>query len=185
MILRPLLRLLPLALAASCASGHRYHDVNMDFGVVKTVAVVPFTNLSRDTQAADRVRDVFSSLLLSTGSIYVLPHGEVLRAISRSGVGAHPPSSEDVMKLGKALAADAVITGTIKEYGELRSGNSMANVISVSVQMQETATGRVVWSASTTRGGIGVWERLLGGGGEPMNLITEAAVHDLLAKLFK
>jgi len=158
----------------------------MDFGSVKTVAVLPFQNLSRDSLAGERVRDVFTNTLLATGAVYVLPQGEVARAIARTGV-ANPtaPSVEEVTKLGQGLKVDAIITGVVKEYGEVRSGSAVANTCSVSTQMLETATGKVVWSASTTRGGVGMGDRLLGGGGAPLNDVTEAAVHDLLDKLLK
>ncbi len=50
--------------------------------------------------------------------------------------------------------------------------------------MIETQTGKVVWTASSTKGGISVWDRLFGGGGKAMNEVTEEAVDDLLDKLF-
>ena len=50
------------------------------------------------------------------------------------------PSVEESVKLGQALKADAIITGVVKEYGEVRSGTTTANVVSVSIQMIETAT---------------------------------------------
>jgi hypothetical protein len=53
------------------------------------------------------------------------------------------------------------------------------------MQMIETQTGRVVWAASSTKGGITFGDRLLGGGGEPMNVVTEKAVDDIIDKLFK
>lgn len=173
-------------LACACASGHRYQDKKMDFGAIKTVAVLPFVNLSRDNLASERVRDVFSGMLLSTGAVYVLPSGEVGRAISRSNIQAPAtPAVEEVVALGKQLGVDALFTGTLKEYGEVRSGNSAANAISLSLEMFETQTGKVIWSASSTKGGISVGDRLLGGGGEPMDKVTEEAIHDLLGKLFK
>ncbi len=89
------------------------------------------------------------------------------------------------MKLGKILKVDGVFTGVVKEYGEVRSGASSGNIVSLSVQLLETATGKVVWSASTTKGGISVSGRLFGGGGAPLNDVTEEAVDDLLDKLFK
>lgn len=174
-----------LALAA-CASGRRYQDKSMDFGSVRTVAVMPFVNLTSSGTGNERVRDVFSNMLLATGAVYVLPSGEVARAASRTGVVVPAtPTREEAMNLGKALNAEAVITGVLKEYGEVRSGNSSANAIAVSVQMIETQTGKVVWAASSAKGGIGFWDRLLGGGGEPMNKVTEDASRDLLEKLFK
>lgn len=179
------LGLLALVPGACRSGGTRYHDANMDFGSIKTVAVLPLQNLSRDTQAGDRVRDVFVNTLLATGSMYVLPQGEVIRGLMRVGVqNAVAPSAEEVQKLGAVLKCDAVIGGVVKEYGEVRSGGAGANVVSASLHMFEAATGKVVWSASSTKGGITTTDRLFGGGGEPVNDVTEALVNDLLDKLF-
>jgi hypothetical protein len=173
-------------LSACASSGHRYQDRNMDFGAIKTVAVMPFQNLSRDNLAGDRVRDVFVSALLASEAVYVVPNGEVARALSKVGVpNATAPSADELVKLGTALKAEAIITGTVKEYGEVRSGTAVGNAISVSLQMQDTATGKVIWSGTTTKGGVSVSDRLFGGGGVPMNGLTEEAVDDLLNKLFK
>ncbi len=175
-----------LALAACFGHSNRYHDKNMDFGSITAVAVMPFANLSRDSQGAERVRDVFSTALLSTGALYVVPQGETVRALSKVGV-ANPaaPNVEETMKLGPMLKAEAIITGVVKEYGEVRSGGATSNVVSVSVQMLETSTGRLVWAGASTKGGVTFADRLLGGGGAPLNDVTEVAVDDLLDKLFK
>lgn len=178
---------LALSLAACATSGGRsYHDLNMDFGSVKTVIVLPFANLSRDAAAAERIRDAYSSALLATGALYVVPQGEVARALSRVAVSAPTaPTAEEVVKLGQLVKADAVFTGVVREYGETRSGTAVGNVVSVSVQLQESGTGKVVWSGVVTKGGIGFFDRLVGSGGAAMNDVTEAAVDDLIAKLFK
>ena len=95
------------------------------------------------------------------------------------------PSPEEIVKLGPIIKVQAVITGVVKEYGEVRSGTTSANLISLSLQMVETQTGKIVWTASTTKGGISIWDRLFGGGGQAMNDITDKAVNDLINKLFK
>jgi hypothetical protein len=158
----------------------------MDFNSIKTVAVVPFANLSRDTAAADRVRNVFANQLQATDTMYVLPYGEVSRGLARSGV-ANPAalSTEEVVKLAGLLKVDAVVGGVVSEYGEIRSTNSTGNVVSVSIEMYDGGTGKLVFSASTTNGGIGMGARLLGGGAAPLTDVTEEAVHALLAKMFK
>ena len=176
-----------LAFLIACAApAPRYQDKEMDFGSMRSVAVMPFANLARETVAGDRVRDVFVTMLLATGAVYVVPHGEVVRALGAITV-AQPssPSIDDVVKLGKVLKVDAIVTGTVREYGEVRSGSSSGNVVSLSIQIIETATGKVVWAASSTQGGVSTADRLLGSGGTPMNQATEAAVNDLLNKLFK
>jgi len=183
--LKPLFFLVPFLLSA-CATTDIYRDPNMDFGAIQIIAVVPFVNLSKDTIAGERVRDVFINKLLATGAVYVLPIGEVGRGIARAEIqNPAAPSQEEVVKLSGIIKAQAVITGAVKEYGEVRSGTSSANIISVSLQMMEGTQGKVVWTASTTKGGISIWDRLFGGGGRPMNDITDKAVDDLINKLFK
>jgi hypothetical protein len=177
-----------LALAAGCA--HRaqvaYHDPNMDFSLIQTVAVLPFENLTTHGTAAERVRDVFSTMLQATGAVYVLPPGEVTRGVRRAGL-ADPavPTAEEVAALARILNADVVITGTLREYGPVRSGSTSANLVSIGVRMMEAQTGRVVWSASSTRGGVTAGHRVFGGGGRPMNVVTSEAVDDLLDELFR
>lgn len=175
-----------LTLLAGCATGDVFVDPNMDFGSLRSVAVLPFDNLTQDDYAAARVRDAFANMLLASGAVYVVPPGEVARGLATIGrISPAGPSNEQVKKLAAALEVDALITGVVSEYGPVRSGAASANVVSVSVQMIEKSSGLVVWSASSTRGGITVWDRLLGGGGEPMNTVTEKAVNDLLDKLFQ
>ncbi len=178
--------LLAALAACSSTSRHRYQDSQMDFGAVRTVAILPFANLSRDNLAAERVRDVFANALLATGAVYVLPSGEVARGIEKASVAiATAPSAEETIKLSQALKADAIITGVVREYGDVRSGVASANVCSISLQMLEGTTGKVVWSAETTKGGVTFGDRLLGGGGAPLNDVTEAAVDDVIGKLLK
>ncbi|HMN03026.1 MULTISPECIES: GNA1162 family protein [Geobacter] len=178
--------LVALLLMQGCSHVEHFRDPNMDFGSIQSVAVMPFGNLSKDTQAAERVRDVFNTKLLATGALYVIPVGEVSRVTGVAGVmNPTAPTPEEVVKLAKMIKADAVITGMVREYGDVRSGSSMADVISLSLQVMEAQTGRVVWSASATEGGIGFTDRLLGGGGRPLNDVTEKAVDDLISKLFQ
>ena len=181
----PLLTLLCLAACAHSTSGV-FRDQNMDFAAIQSIAVMPLANQTREQTAADRVRDVFINKLLSTGAAYVLPIGEVKRGITRAGISdPTAPSPEEIVKFAGIVKADAVITGAVKEYGDVRSGTSSSTAIALSMQMLEAQTGRIVWSASSTKGGITLGDRLFGGGGEPMNVVTEKAVDDIIDKLFK
>ena len=175
-----------LLLIACAGSKSTYIDPNMDFGAVKSVAVMPFVSLAKDQIVAERVRDVFINRLLATGAVYVLPVGEVARGATRGEIqNPSSPSPEEAVKLGGIIKVQAIITGVVREYGEVRSGTTSANIISLSVQMIETQTGKVVWTDSSTRGGISIWDRLFGGGGKPMNKVTEKAVNDLIYRLLK
>jgi hypothetical protein len=162
-----------------------FKNPEMDFGSIQTVAVLPFTNLTREAMATERVRDVFMTMLQATGGVYVIPPGEVARGLARLNIERPTTlTAEEVVKFTKVANADAVIAGTVSEYGEVRSGTTSANVVSVSLQLMEAQTGKVVWTASSTKGGVAMTDRLFGGGGEPMNRVTQKAVDDLLDKLF-
>lgn len=178
-----------LLLLSSCASTKSTRDftnAQMDFSAVSSVAVLPFQNLTGDEQAAERVRDAFMGMLLATEAIYVLPPGEVTRGINRLNIRTPTtPSVDEVKKLRGMLEVDAVITGVLREYGTVRSGAAEANLVSLSLQMIETQTGTTVWSAVSTKGGVTMTHRLLGGGGRPMNDITIAVINDLLNQLFE
>jgi hypothetical protein len=161
-----------------------YRDPNMDFGSIQKVAVVPFSNLARDQVVSERVRDVFINRLLAADGVYVLPVGEAARGIEKiQPANPMAPTAEEVVKIGAFLKVDAVITGVVREYGEVRSGATTANIISMSIQVIEAGTGKVVWSASVTEGGVSFWARMFGGGGQPMNNVTQQAVDALLGKL--
>lgn len=179
-----------LVAGAACSARRHaevtYHDPNMDFSLVQKVAVLPFANLTQTPAAGERVRDVFTTMLQAGGSIYVLPPGEVARGVDRASlIKPSTPTAEECVNLGKILQVDAVITGVVREYGEVRSGTASANVVSMSVEMMETQSGKIVWSASSTRGGVSGADRLFGGGGQPMDEVTSEAVRDLLDQLFK
>jgi hypothetical protein len=182
--------LLALLLLPSCSSKKHgpvtYHDPNMDFSLVQSVAVLPFENLTNDSNAAGRVRDSFMIMLQATGALYVIPPGEVNRGVLRAGVGnPAEPTTEEITSVAKIISADAVITGTLREYGQARSGSASANIVSLSVEMIEAQTGRVVWSGSSTKGGVSTANRVFGGGGRPMDVVTAKAIDDLLDQLFE
>ena len=171
---------------SSTSSPPDYTSQQMDFSAVRSVAVLPLLNLSSDDQAGERVRDAFMGMLLATEAIYVLPPGEVARGINLAGMRMpQTPSIEEIIKLKTLLQVDAVITGVLREYGSVRSGSAEANLISLSLQMNETQTGSIVWSASSTKGGISMSDRMLGSGGQPMNDVTMQVINDLLDQLFE
>ena len=67
----------------------------MDFGSIKSVAVMPFANLSKDQLAGERVRDVFNTMLMASGAIYSIPSGEVARGVAAAGIANAASPSPD------------------------------------------------------------------------------------------
>lgn len=180
-----LLFIVGLLLAGCASTEHTYRNPTMNFGAIQNVAVMPLQNLTADDHAAERVRDAFIGMLLATEAMYVLPPGEVQRGIDRAGIGKPTmPPVEKVQALGKILQVNAVFTGVLREYGTVRSGQSQANFVSLSLQLMEVETGSIVWAGASTKGGITLADRMFGGGGDPMNVVTRDAINDLLDQLF-
>ena len=145
--------------------GSTYQDPEIDLSLVQTVAVLPFANLTADDKAGERVRDVFSTMMQATGAVYVVPPGEVAKALGRTRVGsANEPAPDEVIAVGSAVKADVVVTGVVREYGQVRSGNSTANAIALSVKIFATESGKVIWSGASTAGGVTASDRFFGGG---------------------
>ena len=134
-----------LAGCATTSDPPDYTSQQMDFSAVRSVAVLPFLNLSSDDQAGERVRDAFMGMLLATEAIYVLPPGEVARGVNLVGMRTpETPTIEEITKFQPLLEVDAVITGVLREYGPVRSGSAEANLLSLSLQMSETQTGTTI-----------------------------------------
>ena len=117
----PLILLVSFFFSACMSSGAYdvYRDENTDFGLVRTVAILPLSNLSKEDQAAERVRDVLFTMLMASSGIYVLPPGEVARGITVAGImNPTAPTSGEAVKLASSVKADVVITGVVREYGE-------------------------------------------------------------------
>ena len=186
LLLQMLLFFLFLLTACTTVPEGVYINHMVDFGALRKVAVMPLQNFSERDEGAEKVRDAYMSLLLASEAVYVLPSGEVARGIDRAGL-RYPvtPSEDEIKSLGSILGIDAVITGTLREYGTIRSGSSSANIVSLSLQLIETETASIIWSGSSTKGGITMTDRLFGGGGRPMNDVTIEVVNDLLDKLFQ
>lgn len=178
----------PAVGCASRAAHATYRDEAVDLDLVQTAAVLPFINLTSDEKAAERVRNVFSTMLQATGRVTVSPPGEIAKSLGRAGatgVKGEEPTLEVITNVGKAVQAEVVIVGTLLEYGPVRSGNSQANAIAFGVRMYEVESGRMIWTGSTTAGGVTASDRFFGGGGEPMEVVTEEAVKDLLDRMFR
>ncbi len=177
-----------LALAAGACGGLRttqFLHPDFNFAFVERVAVVPLENLSDDTQAATRATRLLVTELLASGAVEVVEPGEVRAALARIP-GADPtPSSEQVVALGKALGVQAVVTGSVTQSENMRSGTVVVPVVTVDLHLVETESGQPVWAATESVRGGGAGAKLLGTGGEPISETTRRCVRRLVRRLVR
>ncbi|MBI4849739.1 MAG: hypothetical protein HY808_14410 [Nitrospirae bacterium] len=159
---------------------------DIDFSYFKKVAVMPLDNLSNDRTAGEVVRQVVISELLSSGLVDVVVPGEVMAAVSELDIKNISSLSEKQIKaLGKALKVEALIMGSVEQYGESRSGNISAPEVTITLMMADAGTGNIIWSITTTRGGAGFMARHFGARSETMSETVLTAVREAIRTLAK
>jgi TolB-like protein/DNA-binding winged helix-turn-helix (wHTH) protein len=100
---------------------------------IRSLAVLPFENLSRDAEQeffADGMHDALITSLAKIGS---------LRVISRSSVMQYKRAPKAMPKIGRELQVDALVEGTV-----LRSGDR----VRITAQLIEAATDKHLWAES-------------------------------------
>jgi TolB-like protein len=145
-----------LALLAGCAGTTHFLSPEADLPYYERVAVLPFTSLSQDRLAGERVASIFLTELLDRRLAEVVDPGQFAAAMREVRGGTpftNPWSTAELAKLGEAAGVQGIFLGTVREYEMSRTGRESFPLISLEVHMVDAASGRIVWSASRTRKG--------------------------------
>ena len=170
---------------AGCGSGPVYHvRSDVDFSFIRSVAVVPFQNLSAERFATQRMSSVFISELLQFDELMVLDPGEVLEAYSSMRLSPDVPlTSDQIVALGQRLGVDALVTGTVEDYGLERLGGNQTYAVTAVFGMSETQTGGQIWTAQIRHDGSSFWQKLFGGQPTSLYEVSRKAVREALGTL--
>ena len=172
---------LALALAAAACGPSRYVKRNADFAGLKTVAILPFDNLTTDRLCAERLNRIFLTELLNRRAFQVVEPGQVMRAVRGQGFDAASLTPDDIKRLGKALNAQALVVGSVLEFEEARAGNGAR--VKLQFRLIETETAATVWSVTRSQSGLGFGARLFGLEGASATDIAEQLVKDEVSRL--
>jgi len=155
-------------LLMGCRSGPTvYIHPNADFSVIKKVAVLPFENLTQDRFAGDKVQKIFTTEFLSLGAFEVAEPGQVLRVLANERIeNVSALSAPEIKKVGEGLGAQALIFGSVVDFGSTQVGANPSPEVTVQLRLVETQSGITLWSVSHTRSGVKIPVRLFGIGGE-------------------
>lgn len=171
--------------ATGCASaGSKYLHPNVDLAALKTVAVLPFENVTEDRTAGDKVQKVFLTELLALGVFEVVEPGTVTKALK--GVRAESADAlapAELKTLGETAKADALFLGTVVDFAESRSGGTAAPEVTIQLRLVEAQSGVTVWSVSRTRSGAGAMKKLFGIGGDSLTEAARKLIHEQLRTL--
>lgn len=160
--------ILGLILLVGCRSGPTvYVHPNADFSVIKKVAVLPFENLTQDRFAGDKVQKIFTTELLSLGAFEVAEPGQVLRVLANERIeNVSTLSAADIKKVGQGLGVQALVFGSVVDFGSIQVGSNPSPEVTVQLRLVEIQSGITLWSVSHSRSGVKIPVRLFGIGGE-------------------
>ncbi|MFO0982313.1 MAG: CsgG/HfaB family protein, partial [Planctomycetota bacterium] len=144
-MINPRIALVPaicLTLLACASAPSIYVHPNTDLSMVHRVAVLPMDNLTTDRFAAERVRQVLVIELLAQGAFDVVEVGEVNRVLRARNID-NPANlgPEQIKALGNELKVQALLIGSVIDYGEHRSGTFTAPEIAVAMRLVDVDSG--------------------------------------------
>jgi len=147
-----------LLMLVSCAGNRMYVNEEADFGFYSRVGVVPFSNLTNDKNASEKVTSSFTTELLLLNTVSVANQGDLEKVFSavvkQAMVNAiEELTSEQAMAIGEQAQVEGLFVGAIKDFGMVRSGQDEFPLVAVIVRFIDCQTGRVVWSYETSRKG--------------------------------
>jgi hypothetical protein len=175
-----------LFLFSGCRSNVPVYHISedIDFSFYKRVAVMPLDNLTNDKFAGEIVRQVVVSELLASGLVDVVFPGEVMSAINQMGIKNISSLTADQIKaLGSALKAEALIVGSVEEFGNVKMGNVSAPQVTISLMMADAGTGSIIWSITKTRGGASFMARHFGASHETLSETVLLLVREAIQTL--
>jgi len=123
-------------------------------GAVKTVAVLPFK--AETELIGNSVADMVMTQLLRSGKYAVMERSRLNQVLGETELAVAGLADSKLADLGAMAGADAIVTGTVEEYGTVAvRGKALPNV-ALSVRLVDGASGKILWSVEgTARAGSG------------------------------
>lgn len=125
-------------------------------GKICRIAVLPFINQTKFSQAEVVFARVFVSELTNSGDYQVAQEGDVRKFYQQMRVLPNKMlASEQLRAMADMLGAQVIISGTVLEMQEQNdSGPRLDPSISVVIRIIEGASGRTIWSTYNRREGV-------------------------------
>ena len=146
----------------------------------KKVCVLPFENLSKESDADLKVMEIFLTELFS-GRIFEDIVDPVQANAALMGLRIRKPNSldkETIKALGERLDVQYLILGTVTDYTYGKNKGSAAQV-GLNVRMLDVETGNILWTGNSFKDGSISAGRIFGftDGPNPAKLSKEACLH--------
>ena len=143
-------------------------------GVLK-IAVMP---LKAATELiGSSVSDMVVTELLRTKKYQLVERGRMGQVLGETELAMSGLSDAQAVETARMLGAEAVVIGTVDEYGQqARSGDTYA-VVGLAIRLIDCSNGEILWSADLAK--------MASGKNTPLPQHARAVVHELVAGLYQ
>jgi len=121
---------------SSSSGGHKSKSVEQPNSNIKSIAVLPFTNMSNDSEQEYFCDGLTEDILNNLTCV------DDLQVVSRTSSFALKGKNQDIQEIGRALGAQNIVDGSVRKAG---------NHIRVSVQLIKVSDGFMLWSEKYDR----------------------------------
>lgn len=155
-----LLTALTLAVSgcSSLMESRSFINPNADFTFYNRVGLLPFTNLSDDRLAGEKMTDVFMTELLIGGGLEVMDPGQFNTVVAqvlktRGQVSGQELSPAQLTQIADLAGVQGIFMGTVHDFKMIQIGGDQYPLISMTVKFIDAPTGTVAWQNSTSATG--------------------------------
>ncbi len=143
-------------------------------GILK-IAVMPFK--ASNELIGSSVADMAVTELLRTQKYQLVERGQMAKVLSETELAMAGLSDSKAVETAKMLGAEAVVIGTVDEYGTQAKGGDTYAVVGLSIRLINCANGKIIWSADLAK--IAEDEDI------PLATHARDVVHELVSGLYQ
>ncbi|MBU3980265.1 MAG: CsgG/HfaB family protein [Proteobacteria bacterium] len=168
-----------------CKGPMTYLNPSVDFSYIKRVAVAPIINLTNDKFAGEKVMNVVATEILRRGIFDIVEFGEVSKVLREEGM--KPDNLVDkqlAARAGKRLNIEAVIIGSVMQYGVSNIAGSSFPEVSISLKLVDVNSYTILWEATHNIKGANILDQLFGIRRDSLEDLCKDVVEEMIDTLF-
>ena len=167
-----------------CARQQHFVRQGTDLEHIRSIAVLPFENFTRDEFAGEKIRRIVITELLTRG-VDVTEPGEVTKLLRELNImSLRSIKTKEIQKVGETLGVDAVMSGSVEAFGISKGINVTYPEVTINLMLLETGSGRIIWSVRDSTGGASFWTRHFGAEGIPLSEAARKTVKEAIDTMY-
>lgn len=149
--------------SSGCSGPMTYINPSVDFSYIKRVAVAPIINLTNDKFAGEKVMNVVATEILRRGVFDVVEFGEVSKVLREEGLKQDNLVGKQLaVRAGKRLNIEAIVIGSVMQYGVSNIGRSSFPEVSISLKLVDVNSYTILWETKHNLKGANILDQLFG-----------------------